>query len=278
MTKRKGLGRGLGSLIPQDSIEKSLMDSDLGSEILELDIDKVYPRQDQPRKEFDEESLFELKESIEEFGIIQPIIVRKVDSEYEIVAGERRYRASLLANLKKVPVRIIDATDKEIMEMSVIENIQREDLNPYEEATAYEELLRSYNYTQEELAKRLGKSRSYIANTIRLLKLDPKILEYLKQGEITSTQARTLLSIKDEKERFKMLEKLLLNKSSVREVEKRTTNKRPKDIYKIEIEERLVDFFGTKVNLKPKKKGGKIEILYMNNEDLDRILEILGGI
>ena len=278
MTKRKGLGRGLGSLIPQDSIEKSLMDSDLGSEILELDIEKIYSRHDQPRKEFDEESLFELKESIEEFGIIQPIIVRKVDSEYEIVAGERRYRASLLANLKKVPVRIIDATDKEIMEMSVIENIQREDLNPYEEATAYEELLRTYNYTQEELAKRLGKSRSYIANTIRLLKLDPKILEYLKQGDITSTQARTLLSIQDEKERFKMLEKLLQNKSSVREVEKKTTNKRPKDIYKVEIEERLVDFFGTKVNLKPKKKGGKIEILYMSNEDLDRILEILGGI
>ncbi|WP_300409186.1 ParB/RepB/Spo0J family partition protein [Lagierella sp.] len=277
MTKKKGLGRGLGSLIPQDSIEESLMDSKNESEILEMEIDRLYPRHDQPRKEFDEDGLNELKESIEEFGIIQPIIVRPVGSEYEIVAGERRYRASLLAKLETVPVRIIEASDKEIMEISIIENIQREDLNPYEEATAYEELMRSYNYTQKELAERIGKSRSYIANTVRLLKLDPEIIAELKEGNITSTQARTLLSIGDKRERFKMLEKLLMKKSSVREVEKRTTNKRPKDIYKIEIEERLVDFFGTKVNLKPKKKGGKIEILYMSNEDLERILEILGG-
>ncbi|MDO5018765.1 MAG: ParB/RepB/Spo0J family partition protein [Lagierella massiliensis] len=277
MVKRTGLGRGLGSLIPQDSIEESLLDKTKDSKVTEIEIDKVYPRHDQPRKEFDEESLNELKESIEEFGIIQPIIVRKKELGYEIVAGERRYRASLLAKLEKVPVRIIDATDKEIMEISVIENIQREDLNPYEEATAYEELMRSYDYTQKELAERLGKSRSHIANTVRLLKLDPEIIEHLKEGNITSTQARSLLSIEDKKERFKMLENLLMKKSSVREVEKKTTNKRPKDIYKIEIEERLVDFFGTKVNLKPKKKGGKIEILYMSNEDLERILEILGG-
>ena len=273
MAKKRGLGKGLEALIPQDTYEEILKEE----EILELELDRLFPRKDQPRREFDEESLNELKNSILEYGIIQPLIVRKKDDKYEIVAGERRYRAASLANLEKVPVRVLDVEDRIIQEISIIENIQREDLNPYEEALAYEELMAEYSYTQQELSDKLGKSRSYIANTIRLLKLDPEIIEYLKSGDITSTQARTLLSIKDKDKRFKMLENLLLKQSTVRDVEKLTTRKRSRDIYQEELENRLVEYLGTKVNLKPKRKGGKIEIVYMNNDDLERILEIIGG-
>lgn len=272
MARKKGLGKGLEALIPQD-IEETVEDG----EVQELELNKIFPRKDQPRKEFDEESLMELRDSILEFGIIQPIIVRQKDDIYEIVAGERRYRAASLANLDKIPVRIMDIGDEDIKEISIIENIQREDLNPLEEAMAYDELMKEFNYTQQDLSERIGKSRSYIANTIRLLKLDPEILEHLKEGNITSTQARSLLSIKDRKNRFKMLDKLLLKQSNVRDVEKFTTKKRAKDIYQQELEEKLVERLGTKVNLKPKRKGGKIEITYMNNDDLERILEIIGG-
>lgn len=274
MARKKGLGKGLEALIPQDIID----DDFDGDNILELELNKIIPREDQPRKEFDEEALHELKDSILEFGIIQPIIVREKDKDiFEIIAGERRYRAAGLAKMKKVPVRIMDIEDREIKEISIIENIQREDLNPYEEAVAYEELMREFDYTQKELSERIGKSRSYIANTIRLLKLDPEIIEHLKDGNITSTQARSLLSIEDREKRFKMLERLLLKQSNVRDIEKQTTKKRPKDIYQEELENRLIEHFGTKVNVKPKRKGGKIEITYMSNDDLERILEIIGG-
>lgn len=274
MARKKGLGKGLEALIPQD-----IIDEDFENEtVIELELNKLIPREDQPRKEFDEESLNELRDSILEFGIIQPIIVReKKKNTFEIIAGERRYRAAKLAKINKVPVRIMDIQDREIKEVSIIENIQREDLNPYEEAVAYEELMQEYEYTQQALSERIGKSRSYIANTIRLLKLDPEIIEHLKDGEITSTQARSLLSIEDKENRFKMLEKLLLKQSNVRDIEKQTTKKRPKDIYQEELENKLIEHFGTKVNLKPKRKGGKIEITYMNNDDLERILEIIGG-
>ena len=272
MAKKRGLGKGLDALIPQDTYEEILKE-----DISEVELSKIFPRKDQPRREFDEISINELKNSIVEYGIIQPLIVRKIDDNYEIIAGERRFRAASLANLEKVPVRILDVEDSLIQEISLIENIQREDLNPYDEALAYEKLMIEYGYTQQELSDKIGKSRSYIANTIRLLKLEPEIIEYLKNGDITSTQARTLLSIEDKNERFKMLEKLLLKQSTVRDVEKLTTRKRYIDIYQVELENRLIERLGTKVNLKPKRKGGKIEIVYTNNDDLERILEILGG-
>lgn len=273
MARKKGLGKGLEALIPQNIPD---METD-EENIKELEISKIFPRKDQPRKEFDEESLNELKNSILEHGIIQPIVVRQIDDKFEIIAGERRFRAATMAKLKNVPVRIMDIDDKQIKEISIIENIQREDLNPFEEASAYDELMKEYDYTQQELGERVGKSRSYVANTVRLLKLDPEIIEYLKNGDITSTQARSLLSIEDRAQRFKMLEKLLLNQSNVRDVEKHTTKKRNKDIYQEELEDKLVERLGTKVILKPKRKGGKIEITYMSNDDLERILEIIGG-
>ncbi|WP_100065326.1 ParB/RepB/Spo0J family partition protein [Miniphocaeibacter massiliensis] len=273
MAKKKGLGKGLEALIPQNVIDEDLEKKN----IEELELKEIFPREDQPRKEFEEESLEELKTSILEYGIIQPIVVRKKNEKYEIVAGERRYRAAKLAKLEKVPVRIMDIGDVEIKEISIIENIQREDLNPYEEASAYQELMDEYGYTQQELSEKIGKSRSYIANTIRLLKLDPEILEHLKEGDITSTQARSLLAIEDKNSRFKMLEKLLLKQSNVRDLEKVAFRRKSKDIYQQELEERLVERLGTKVDLKPKKRGGKIEITYMSNDDLERILEIIGG-
>ncbi len=274
MAKKKGLGKGLEALIPQSVVEEAFEER---VNVEEIKLNDIFPRKDQPRKEFEEEALEELKDSIIEYGIIQPIIVRKKDEIYEIVAGERRYRAAKLANLSKVPVRVIEIDDVEIKEVSIIENIQREDLNPYEEATAYQELMKEYNYTQQELSERIGKSRSYIANTLRLLKLEPEILNHVKEGNITSTQARSLLAIENRDSRLKMLERLLLKQSNVRDLEKIAYRKKTIDIYQQELEERLVERLGTKVDLKPKKRGGRIEITYMSNDDLERILEIIGG-
>ena len=172
MAKKRGLGKGLDALIPQDTYEEILKE-----DISEVELSKIFPRKDQPRREFDEISINELKNSIVEYGIIQPLIVRKIDDNYEIIAGERRFRAASLANLEKVPVRILDVEDSLIQEISIIENIQREDLNPYDEALAYEKLMIEYGYTQQELSDKIGKSRSYIANTIRLLKRKRTLLK-----------------------------------------------------------------------------------------------------
>ena len=190
--KKKGLGRGLGSLLKEEDF---LTDESL----IEVEIEKLSPRKDQPRKNFDDESLKELSESIKVDGVIQPIVVRKVNENYEIIAGERRYRASKLAGLKKVPVVVKNVTDRKAKEIALIENIQREDLNPIEQATSLKVLMQEYTLTQKELSEIIGKSRSYIANNLRLLTLSDYIKEHLANGDLSSSQARTLLSLESEK-------------------------------------------------------------------------------
>ena len=272
MAKRKGLGKGLGALLPEIEEKEEISSS-------EIEVEKIYPRADQPRKEFDKDALENLKESILEHGVLQPILLRKAGEGYEIIAGERRFRAAKLAGLKKVPVLVKELEDQAVEEISLIENIQRDDLNPIEEAEAYQQLLDKYTYTQQDLSDRLGKSRSYIANNLRLMKLDEKSKEHLRKGDITSSQGRTLLSIKDEKERQEYLDKLLNKTINIREMEKAARKKTTvkEDPFKQDLENKLLEVFGTKVTITPKRKGGKIEIEYLSNEDLERIINIMEG-
>lgn len=279
MAKKSALGRGLGALLSED-IDVEDDSSQAKSET--LNIDDIYPREDQPRKHFDQDLLNDLAISISEHGIIQPLLVSKTDKGYEIIAGERRYRAAKIAGIDKIPVIVKDLTDKEIKEVSIIENIQREDLNPIEEALAYRSLIDDYGLTQAKLGERLGKSRSYIANTLRLLKLEEEIQEYLIKGELSSSQARTLLSIDDRDERFKTLNNFLNKETNIRQVENRNKSKTKspgkdykKNIYALDIENRLTESLEAKVSLREKNKGGQIIIDYYDNDDLDRLIGIL---
>lgn len=266
MAKKSGLGRGLDSLIgPAPQREN----------IREIDIENIVTREDQPRKNFDEDAMEELTDSIKEYGVIQPILCRPKKNKYEIIAGERRFRASKRAGLETIPVIVKNIDEKSLMEISLIENIQRQDLNPIEEALAYEDLREEFGYTQEELAKKLGKSRSYIANILRLLKLDEETKKYLRDGKITSSQARTLLSIDNLDERKKYLHRLLNKKTNIRKIEQRKRPKKEKDPYVSDLENRLIEQLGTKVGIKKKRKGGQIIIDFLSNEDLQRILELL---
>lgn len=269
MVKKSGLGRGLGALI------KETEDKKVG--LQEIDLNLISPRKDQPRKVFDKDALDQLASSIKEHGVLQPIVVRKVGEGYELIAGERRFRASKEAGLNRIPAIIKEADDSLVRELSIIENIQREDLNPVEEAMAYKSFMEEFNLTQAQVAEKLGKSRSYVANITRLLKLDEETKKYLVDGEITSSQARTLLSIEDEKKRKAQLEKLLSKAANVRDLEKVARAKSPKkeDIFVKDLEERLTEIFATQVRLNKSKKGGKIEIKYYSLDDLDRILEII---
>lgn len=278
MVKKRGLGRGLGALIPQELSEEIVEEKEF-RKVIQLDINSIRAREGQPRKIFEEKALRELKDSIEKYGIIQPILVQKVEDHYEIVAGERRYRAAQLAGFKEIPAIERELDERTTREMSLIENIQREDLNPIEEGLAYKELMGHYSMTQQELSESVGKSRSYIANTVRLLNLDEKSLSYLERGELTSSQGRALLAIENLKEREKFLYRLIGKKSNVREVEEASRNKRKKiskrDIYVEEFEERLSEGFGTKVRIREKGKGGNLIIEYYNEEDLERILRLV---
>ncbi len=271
MAKKTGLGKGLGALIRDSST-----DNEVSEQIKYVDISLVDAREDQPRRMFDGDAIEELAESVKAHGILQPLLVRQINDRYEIIAGERRFRAAQEADLTEIPVIIKDVKEHIVKELSLIENIQREDLNPIEEAYAYDELINEYNLTQEKLAQKVGKSRSYIANTLRLLGLDDYIKEHLINGDITSSQGRTLLSIKSPAERKKFLEKLLEKSVNIRDIERRAS-RRPKtepDMYVRDMEERLTELLATKVKLIPGKKGGRIEIRYFNNEDLDRIYEL----
>ena len=236
MVRKKGLGRGLDALIPQNIIETTSSDS-----IVNIELSKIIRREDQPRTHFEKDKIRELANSIKEYGVISPIIVRKKE-------------------------------DSEVAEVSLIENIQREDLNAVEEAVAYKNLMENYNLTQKELADKLSKSRSYIANTLRLLNLDELSLEHLKKGDITSSQARSLLAIDDSKKRKALLDKLLSKKTNVREIEKVSKETDP---FLLDLQNRFLEKFSTKVRIKPRRKGGSIEIEYLSNEDLERIMEIL---
>ena len=283
MVKKKGLGKGLAALLPEEPIIDLLNEELDDKSIVQIKIEEIEANEKQPRKQFEKESLEELKESIEQFGIIQPIIVRKKENNYEIIAGERRWRAAKAAKLKEVPCIIREIDNKEAMKIALIENIQREDLNPIEEALAYKSLMENYKLTQEELAKTIGKSRSYIGNTVRLLNLEDEIIESIAEGKISPGHGRALLTLPNKAERLKIADEIINNKINVRETEKITKKSKKqksksmttRDPHIVEIEEKLMSNLGTKVNLITKKKGGKIEIEFYSDEDLERIMEIL---
>lgn len=281
---KKGLGKGLGSLFEQDNPA----DIDIQSGIIELNITEIEPNISQPRKTFDKEKITALSESIAEHGLIQPIVVTKTkQGRYSIVAGERRWRAAKMAGLKKVPVVIRDYSPQAIMEVALIENLQREDLNPIEEALGYRCLLDEFDLTQELISERIGKSRSAIANSLRLLSLDENIQKLLISGEITSGHARAALSISDEALRRAFVRRILDDQMNVRQAEalaKQLQNKPIKkqtkkdNAYEIELQSISRDLssrLGTKVNISQHNKKGKIEIEYYGNDDLERILEFI---
>lgn len=276
--KKGGLNRGLGAFISDKNKVEEILKPQKDMEVVNLALKDIVVNENQPRKEFDEKSLNELAKSIEEYGVIQPIIVRKLDDKYEIVAGERRFRASKIAKKTYIPAMIKDLTDYEQENLSLIENVQREDLNSYEEALAYKSIIEKYKMTQEELAKAIGKSRPYISNTIRLLRLDPRVLELLKSGEISYSIGRELLSISDGDDQYKKALDIIENNTSVKEVtqaKKRKRRQKPTNFHLVEVEETFMDRLGTKVRINEDKKV--ISINYYDNEDLQRIIEIIVG-
>ena len=284
MTKKFTLGKGLGALIPDDSTD---ITDENGK--ISISINKIKSDDEQPRKLFDSEKIAELAESIKTHGIIQPLILRKHnEDQYIIVAGERRWRAAKMAGLKEVPAIIMELSSKDTLEISLIENIQRQDLNPIEEALAYKKLLNDFKITQEELSKRIGKSRVAIANTIRLINLDERVQQYIVESIITEGHGRALLAINDKEKQYEIAQIVIDEKLSVRELEnliKKTNDidskeKSSEDIEKLnpyykEIKNQLQNYFGTKVNILNKKNKGKIEIEYYSEEDLQRILDII---
>lgn len=291
----RGLGKGLDALIPSAQIPKRAAEGttevseDKGQEKL-VKITKVEPNREQPRKNFDEDALQELADSIKQFGLLQPILVQDRKTHYEIIAGERRWRAAKLAGLKEVPVIIRDYTDQEIVEISLIENIQREDLNPIEEAQAYKRLLTEFNLKQDEVAERVSKSRTAVTNSMRLLKLCDEVQQMIIDDMLSTGHARALISIEDPEQQYMIAQKIFDEKLSVREVEKlvkdlnkpekpkKESNKEDKslDIIYEAIEEKLKQSLGTKVEISSKGNGaGKLEIEFYNHDDLDRIIELL---
>ena len=302
--KRNGLGKGLDSLIPNKSDKltkpetknnnsevkvspaKKVKEDPKASEIL-LKINQVEPNRDQPRKEFDEDALLELADSIKQFGVLQPLLVQKKKDYYEIIAGERRWRAAKLAGLKEVPVLIKSYTDQEIVEISLIENIQRENLNPIEEAMAFKRLLEEFHLKQDEVAERVSKSRTAVTNSMRLLKLSDKVKQMIIDDMISTGHARALLAIEDEEQQYLLATKIFDEKMSVRETEKLVKSlKNPKKevkkttpehqfIYN-DIAEKMKSIMGTKVNINAKANGkGKIEIEYYSEEELERIYDLM---
>ena len=280
MAKMSGLGKGLEALFADNNIVKE--DLDKKESVLNLKIAEVEPNREQPRKYFDEEALDELAGSIERYGLIQPIVVTKKDGYYSIIAGERRWRACKKAGLKEIPVIIREDDEQKNKEISLIENIQREDLNAYEKAMGIRILMDEYQLTQQQMSEILGKSRSSIATTVRILNLDDRVLDLAKQGKITEGHCRALLAVDDKDKQYNMALRMIDTGASVREAEKRMQTKKKlkknddkyEAIYR-DIEDRFQGFFGTKVKLDAGKRKGKIVIEYSSNDDLERILELI---
>ena len=293
----RGLGKGLDSLIPNAVGEakvkretKEAVKEEKGGQETVVKITAVEPNRKQPRKNFDEDALQELSDSIKQFGLIQPILVQDRKDHYEIIAGERRWRAAKMAGLKEIPVIVRDYSDREIMEISLIENIQREDLNPIEEAQAYKRLLEEFNLKQDEVAERVSKSRTAVTNSMRLLKLSNEVQQMLIDDMISTGHARALLAIEDPEEQYNIAQRIFDEKLSVRDVEKLVKNlgKPAKSAKKVQsdetmeaiylnIEEKLKQRLSTKVTVTSKGEGaGKIEIEFYNHEDLDRLMELMG--
>ncbi|SKA91483.1 chromosome segregation DNA-binding protein [Clostridium sp. USBA 49] len=278
MSKKFGLGKGLGALIPEDDILEGK------NTITNIEMNLIKANEDQPRKNFDEEKIEQLAESIKEHGVVQPIVLKRDNDTYIIVAGERRWRAAKSIGLKEIPAIVMDLTDKQVLEISLIENIQREDLNPIEEALAYKKLIEEFNLTQEELSKRIGKSRTAVTNILRLLNLDERVQEYIIDGVITEGHGRALLSVTDKDTQFIIAQTIIDEGLNVRDTEKliknlgkekKNSNKEKENIYHSDIRSKLETYFGTKVSLVNKKNKGKIEIEFYSEEDLQRILDIL---
>ncbi len=289
----KGLGRGLDSMIPDKVGEKAVAQvPEEGKQEVFVNISKVEPNREQPRKNFDEDALLELSESIKQFGILQPLLVQDKKDYYEIIAGERRWRAAKLAGLKEVPIIIKNLTDQEIVEISLIENIQRENLNPIEEAMAYKRLLNEFHLKQDEVAERVSKSRTAVTNSMRLLKLDERVQQMVVDDMITTGHARALLGIANEDKQYILAQQIFDEKLSVRETEKlvkkiqnqkEEVQKKPVDdtmsIIFQDLEQKLKNIMGTKVSINQKGNDkGKIEIEYFNKEELDRLIELFASI
>lgn len=285
MGKKFALGKGLSALIPEDIVES---DQQYENGKILIPLNEIKNDNNQPRKTFDSDKIAELTESIKTHGIIQPLILRKSDDGfYIIVAGERRWRAAKMAGLKDVPAIVMELSEKNILEISLIENIQRQDLNPIEEALAYKKLLSEFSLTQDDLSKRIGKSRTAITNTIRLMNLDTRVQQYIIEGIITEGHGRTLLGIKDKNLQYELSQKAIDERLSVRELERvvkrvldgKVTEKKEVtnelNPYYKEIKNQLQDYLGTKVSISNKNNKGKIEIEYYSEDDLQRILDII---
>lgn len=297
--KKSGLGKGLDSLIKDNSSVKKTAAENKKSEEKEtalksgeqmLKINMVEPNRDQPRKKFEEDALLELADSIKQFGVLQPLLVRKRKDYYEIIAGERRWRAAKMAGIKEIPVIIKDYTEQEIVEIGLIENIQRENLNPIEEAMAFKKLLEEFNLKQDEVAERVSKSRTAVTNSMRLLKLDDRVQQMIVDDMISTGHARALLPIDDKEQQYELANRIFDEKLSVRETEKLVKEiKNPKKqkvkkavenvfVY-TELENRMKEVMGTKVNISSRGKGkGKIEIEYYSDEELERMFEMIMSI
>lgn len=312
MAKRTGLGKGLGAIFGDEVMEsaaeeqearhqakekkvqeseKKETDSEVGRELM-VKVTAIEPNRDQPRKDFNEEAMGELAESMKQYGVLQPLLVQKKGDYYEIIAGERRWRAAKLAGLKEVPVVIREYTKQQTMEIALIENVQREDLNPIEEAKAYQRLIQEFELKQEEIAARVGKSRVTITNSMRLLKLDDRVQDMLIQNIISGGHARALLAVEDGQVQFDLAQRVITEGLSVREIEKivksLSKKKEPKEkktedeslalIFR-DLEERMKSAMGTKVSINRKDKNkGRVEIEYYSESELERIVELIESI
>lgn len=285
MVKKTGLGKGLEALFNENQLTKEEeMKLKNGEEIVQnLKLIDIEPNRDQPRRTFNSESLEELATSIKRYGVIQPIIVTKMDNYYQIVAGERRWRAAKKAGLMEIPCLVRESTERKNREIALIENIQREDLNPIDKALGFRQLLEEYGMTQQELSDTVGIGRSTLANNLRILNLDERVQNLAREGKISEGHCRQLLCYEDPDKQYKMALKIIETGDSVRDIERKVRNKKAvekqKDkkyeaIYR-DIEDTFQSFFGTKVKLDAKQKSGKIIIKYSSNEELERILELI---
>lgn len=279
MAKKTGLGKGLDALFSSNIIEENEND---GEKVQNIKLSEIEPNRDQPRRMFDEEALGELADSIKRYGVIQPIIVSKKDDYYQIVAGERRWRASKKAGLEEIPAIVRENDSQRNQEIALIENIQREDLNPIEKARGIKVLMDQYDMNQQQVAEIIGKSRSSVANTLRILNLDERVINLALEGKLTEGHCRSLLSFEDPDKQYDMALYMINSGDSVREAEKKTKarktmskkNAKYEPIYR-DIENTFQNFFGTKVKLNAGQRKGKIVIEYASNDDLERILGLL---
>lgn len=276
--KKPALGKGLGALIPDIDISTS------EDAVMNIDINEIEPNNEQPRKKFDEEKMQQLANSIKEHGIVQPVIVKREGEFYKLIAGERRWRAARMAGIKSIPAIMREFTDREIMEISLIENIQREDLNPIEEGIAYKKLIDEFGMTQEEISEKIGKSRSAVANILRLINLDERVKNYVIDGILSEGHGRSIIGISSNDLQYEIAKKIIDENLNVRQTEKlvkavlngkkkkRTTKT---ELFVTDVEERLKSVLGTKVNVSFGRKKGKIEIEYYSYDDLERIMDLL---